>query len=79
MARHHYIKCEANYYQAIERGEKKFEVRKNDRDYRLFDSVFLEESANGVKTGRFTGRLVIRYILYGPAFGLPEGYCIFNW
>ena len=30
---HHYLKTETPFWQAVEKGEKKFELRKNDRDY----------------------------------------------
>lgn len=76
---HHYIKCETEYYQLIESGEKKFDFRKNDRNYQVYDIIILKESVNGVETGRVLEDLEILYILIGPVFGLPEGYCVFNW
>ena len=76
---HHYLKTESDYYQAIERGEKKFEVRKNDRNFRKRDLVTLEEVVDGVKTGNSLPPFEIRYLLEGGKYGLPEGYCIFNW
>lgn len=77
--KHHYIKCETQYYQAVERGEKKFELRLNDRDYKKHDLVYLDEFANSDYTGRRIGPFEIQYIMYGPIFGLAEGWCIFNW
>jgi len=76
---HHYIKCETQFYQDVESGNKKFEFRKNDRNYRVGDMVYLLESVGGIKTGRVMDSVEIKYILHGPAFGLPDGYCIFNW
>jgi hypothetical protein len=76
---HHYLKCETAYYQAIECGDKKFELRKNDRDFKAGDMVYLQETVKGVRTGREFKPLCIEYILYGGKFGLPEDYCIFNW
>ena len=76
---HHYLKCETEYYQAVERGYKKFEIRLNDRDFTLNDIVHLKEVVNGIETGRTLGNLEIKYILYGPAYGLLEDYCILNW
>ena len=54
-------------------------IRKNDRDFKEYDMVHLLESVNGIKTGRVLPSFEIRFILHGPAFGIPEGYCIFNW
>jgi hypothetical protein len=77
--KHHYLKTESVYFKSIERDEKKFELRKNDRDFKPFDIVHLVEVVNGVTTGRVIGNLEIKYILYGGKYGLPEDYCIFNW
>lgn len=76
---HHYIKCETEYFQAIERGEKKFELRKNDRNYKVYDMLYLEETVNGVKTGRKLPAFEIQYVFYGGKYGLNKDYCIINW
>jgi hypothetical protein len=62
---HHYLETETEYYQAIERGYKKFEVRLNDRNFNVGDILHLQESVNGILTGRELGQLEIRYILTG--------------
>lgn len=79
MSTHHYLKTETRYFQDIENGLKRFEWRKNDRSFQPYDFVHLEESVEGVKTGRVIGPLQINYILAGPGFGIPNGYCIFCW
>ena len=77
---HHYLKIETEFFQAIEKGRKKFEIRKNDRDFKVYDMVYLSEVVNGVKTGReIHPPLEIKYVFCGPRFGLGEDYCIFNW
>ena len=79
---HHYLKCETEFFQKVERGEKKFELRKNDRDFKKYDMVYLKESVDGVETGRQTNGLEIQYILTdkdGGKYGLCEGHCIFCW
>lgn len=76
---HHEIKCEREYFREIMSGRKKFELRKNDRDYKVGDTFCLIEVIAGVPTGYVTTRFEIQYILYGPKYGLPEGHCIFNW
>lgn len=55
-------------------NRKTFEIRKNDRDYRVGDLLKMKEYANGEETGRE----IIKYISFileenGP---LMEGYCI---
>ena len=79
---HHYLKCETEFFQAVERGEKKFEIRKNDRNFKKYDMVYLKETVNGVETGRETSSFEIQYVLTSKdagKYGLCEGYCIFNW
>jgi len=76
---HHILKTETEFYQAVESGQKKFELRKNDRDFKPYDIVHLAEVVDGRETGRVLGPLQIRYILHGGVYGLITGYCIINW
>lgn len=76
---HHHLKTETKFFQAIEKGEKKFELRKNDRNFQVYDMLYLEEVVNGEYTGRRLPPLEIQYILYGGQYGLPDDYCIMNW
>lgn len=76
---HHFLKTESKYYQEVESGNKNFELRKNDRDFRVGDVVYLEEVVNGKVTGRMLRPVEIKYVLKGGKYGLPETHCIFNW
>jgi hypothetical protein len=49
---HHYLKIKPEYYRAIEKGEKTFEVRFNDRNFQKHDILHLKEFADGEYTGR---------------------------
>ena len=49
---HHYIKILPEYYRAVEQKKKTFEVRYNDRDYKVYDVLHLQEWLNGGYTGR---------------------------
>ncbi len=80
--KHHHLKCDAKYFKLIESGVKKFELRKNDRDFKENDMVYLEEVVNGVLTGQKLPPINIKYILTddeGSKYGLSKGYCIFCW
>jgi hypothetical protein len=76
---HRHLKCDTEDYQAVERGEKKFELRENDRDFKKNDMVHLHETINGIKTGRRLPPVQIKYIIHGGKYGIDENYCIFNW
>lgn len=77
MARqHHELKTETQFYQAVEKGLKTFEVRKNDRDFRVYDMVVLVEVVSGIYTGRRLPSKEITYILHGGQFGVADGYCV---
>lgn len=71
---HHYIKILPEYYRAVERGEKTFEVRFNDRNYQNRDVLHLQEWANGLYTGRSIDAEVT-YLLDSPDY-CKEGYVI---
>ncbi len=77
--KHHTLKIETEYYQAVERGKKKFELRIDDRSYHTGDMVYFNEVAKGISTGRGLPAVEIQYILTGGKFGLKKGWCIFNW
>lgn len=70
----HNIKILPKYFNPLKDNRKTFELRKNDRNYKPGDMLVLREWDNGY-TGRQVNRRV-SYILYGPAYGLEDGYCI---
>lgn len=74
--KHHELKTETEYYQAAERGTKRFEVRKQDRNFKLHDMVTLVEVVEGIPTGRKLQAAEITYILYGGIYGIHPDYCV---
>ena len=81
MAKAHRIKIAPKYFNLVAARIKNFELRRNDRDYHVNDTlVMCEWNADG---GYFTGNEIsrkIKYILEDvPEFGLKEGYCIMGW
>ncbi len=75
----HGIKILPEYFRPVEDGIKRFELRKNDRDYQVGDKVIMREWDGE----QYTGNKVIvdiEYILKDcPEYGLADGYCIFGW
>lgn len=74
----HSIKVWPEYYKAIKDGIKQFEARKNDRGFAVDDILWLREWQPASK---YTGRELlafVTFVLYGPAFGIEEGYCVMS-
>ena len=75
----HQLKCWEEEFYEIYRGHKLWEWRKNDRDFKTGDILVLEEYIETDK--EYTGSNIVAkvpYILYGPDFGIPKGYCIMS-
>lgn len=66
----HQLKTKAEYFEAIAKGLKPFEVRNNDRNFYVGDFLALNELATAEQFGE-TGRCMlveVTYILKDPAF-----------
>lgn len=73
----HEVKCWKEVFPAVKSGAKPWELRLNDRGYRVGDTLRQFEWDN--EACQYTGDQVehrIGFALYGPAFGLPDGYVI---
>jgi Domain of unknown function (DUF3850) len=80
----HTVKCWPIYFDAIESGEKPFDVRRDDRGYQKGDILNLQKY--DIKLGyvcksglRFTTqscRREITWILTGGQFGIEPGYVV---
>lgn len=72
----HELKTWTSYYAAVESGKKTFEVRLNDRDFRVGDVLRLREWS--VESGDYTGRecwRTVTYVLTASEF-CKEGFAI---
>lgn len=76
----HDLKILPEYFEAVVSGKKKFELRKNDRNYKVGDIFILRE---WMPEKGYTGRDYIQSIEYilkdCPEYGLMDGYIIFGW
>lgn len=75
----HILKCWPEFFQETWEGRKTFELRKNDRDYQVGDTIILREWDNVAE--RYVGRRItgeIVYLVEGGKFGLDEEWCIFQ-
>lgn len=72
----HKLKCWPVYYSSLISGDKNFELRENDREYKVGD--ILEMCEYDINLG-YTGRVsfyLVTYILNGGVMGLHKGSCI---
>lgn len=73
----HELKITPQYFEAVLNGSKKFELRKDDRDFQPMDTVSLYEYDDGEYTGRAICNKLILYVLRDCSeYGLKDGYCI---
>lgn len=83
----HELKTDDITFQAAWRGDKAYEIRINDRDYKISDQLILKETVypgEAMKKNApllFSGRQIIAivtHILYGPILGLAQDWCIMS-
>lgn len=70
----HDIKLAAIYFDDVQSGKKSFELRKNDRHYKVGNLLNMHEYLDGKDTGRSINAEIV-YIIEDYT-GLEEGYCI---
>lgn len=75
----HYLKIECANFEAVINGQKKIELRLNDRDYQCGDILLLMEYNGSIDkiTGRRCSASVV-YVLDSVIAGLMSGYVILS-
>lgn len=84
----HELKCLTEFYPDVVNGNKPFEVRRDDRNFKIGDVIKLNEvetialipktdfiSSYEEYTGR-TCTLLVTYKLTGERWGIKDGYCV---
>lgn len=75
----HSLKILPRYFEDVQNNRKKFELRWNDRDFKVGDIFVLREFDEGAYTGRYYIG-AIGYVLKNcEQYGLKDGYCVFGW
>lgn len=75
----HKLKTWSEYFERIVSREKKFELRKNDRDFQVGDILVLQEWYKNLE--KYSGNEIevrVTYILRGPTFGIEKDYCVMS-
>lgn len=74
----HELKIKEDYFNAILKGDKTFELRKNDKNYQVSDLIhFIKTDGLEYSSGYSKYVYKITYILKDvPEYGLDKDYCI---
>ena len=77
-AKIHVLKCWPEPFEAVLSGRKTAEFRLNDRDFRVGDSILLNEwhPTTGVYTGRGCLRVITHVLDSG--YGMPDGFAMLS-
>lgn len=78
MNREHFLLTWPEYFTALLEGSKTFELRKDDRDFQVGDTLVLQEynPLNEELSGRDTFRRVTYVLRDAEQFGLRAGYVV---
>lgn len=77
MTKQHNIKCLTQFFERIRSGQKTFEIRKNDRDYQVGDSLNIMEYNPEVPDFPHTAMATIKAdIVYVSSFMQKEDYVV---
>ena len=79
MAETHFLKTWPQFYRAVARGDKRFEVRKDDRAYQAGDVLVLQEY--DPERREFNGpsvRVRVTFVLRGGEFGIEPGFVVMS-
>lgn len=72
----HDLKLHPEYYEAVILGVKTFEIRKNDRNYKVGDKVILHEYYPDSES--YSGRSVEAEITYITDYGQSDNFVVFS-
>lgn len=72
----HHLKCWPEFFQVSWVGAKSFEIRKDDRNFKIYDEIILEEY--DPKEKEFTGRTLKGTILFLTSFEQKQEYVVFS-
>lgn len=70
----HELKIAPEFFKAVCSGAKSFEIRRNDRDFKVDDMLLLQEYKPN--SGEYTGRTVCRRVTYLTDYAQKENYVV---
>lgn len=75
----HTLKCHPEYFEEMLAGRKTFEIRVNDRDFQVGDTLHNREWHP--VNEEYSGRAILHgvtYVMKGPTLGLDAGWVIMS-
>jgi len=72
----HRLKILPKYFKEVENGNKTFEIRKNDRGFKVGEILQLLEYDGKEYTGKVCTREITYILANAPKYGLKKGYVI---
>ena len=73
----HFLKMKEEYFQAAWAGDKTFEIRNNDRNFKERDEIVLQEIDRA--DHEYTGREIHGRITYLTDFEQKKGFVVFSY
>ena len=74
----HELKILPQYFEEVWSDDKRFELREDDRDYKVGDTLRLLEFDYGTYTGRECNREITYILRDSVQYGLKEGFVILS-
>lgn len=84
----HKLKTWPVFYDAVARGEKTFEARKDDRGFQKGDKLVLirtrEDDVSQIEYSypdyepKYTIEFIVGHVLHGGQFGIEPGWCVMS-
>ena len=73
----HELKCNIEYFSRIKTGQKTFEIRKNDRDYQVGDTLILREyNPKNSRTHYGDDEVLVAKVVYLTSYEQKDGYVV---
>lgn len=71
----HELKTLSTFYSDIVLGQKKFEIRKNDRNFKIGDILYLREINDDKEYTGYSCLVVVTYLVSDPSY-CKEGFVV---